>query len=44
LLRAEVLNRINSQETGYNCYLSWSAIWKVVTRRDLETLKSVCGR
>jgi transcription-repair coupling factor (superfamily II helicase) len=22
LLRAEVLNRINSQETGYNCYLS----------------------
>jgi hypothetical protein len=23
------------QETGYNCYLS-SAIWKVVTRRDLE--------
>jgi hypothetical protein len=23
------------QETGYN-YLSWSAIWKVVTRRDLE--------
>jgi hypothetical protein len=31
LLRAEVLNRINSAKTGYNCYLSWSAIWKVVT-------------
>jgi hypothetical protein len=41
LLRAECSTESIPQETGYNCYLSWSLFEKVVTRRDLEkkTLK-----